>query len=308
LGFLAFAACAPVPEEAVVEEPVTAQADTGSISSGMFDLDYFIEGTGTPTIVIGFPNYYRRVFSQNLRSHLRLVFLDHRGTAPSPGPVGTEEFALERLIDDIELARQTLELGRVAVVGHSGHGFMALEYAKKYPDNVSHVIMIGIVPDFSVATAEAAEQYWQELAQPERKAVLEENFQRLPNEQLAELPPGEAWLESYVRNGPRAWYEPRFDATPLFEGVELNMDMYNYVWGQIFRDIDIEPGLETFDVPVFLALGRYDFLVGSPSSWDSIAPKFRNLTVKVFEESGHTPQYEEPELFDSELLRWMEQH
>ena len=37
-------------------------------------------------------------------------------------------------------------------------------------------------------------------------------------------------------------------------------------------------------------------------------PKFRNLTVKIFAESGHAPQDEEPELFDSELLRWMEQN
>jgi proline iminopeptidase len=234
----------------VVEEPATTGAVSGSLSSGSFDLEYFIEGTGTPTIVIGFPTYYRRVFSENLRSHLRLVFLDHRGTAPSPGPVDNSEFALERLIDDIELARQSLELDRIAVVGHSGHGFLALEYAKKYPANVSHVIMIGIAPDFSVTTAEAAERYWQESAQPERKAALEENFRRVTDEQLAQLPPAEAWVRSYVRNGPRAWYEPRFDASPLFEGVELNMDMYNYVWGQLFRDIDIEPGLETFDVPV----------------------------------------------------------
>ncbi len=39
--------------------------------------------------------------------------------------------------------------------------------------------------------------------------------------------------------------------------------------------------------------------------WDPIRPKFRDLTVRVFEESGHTPQYEVPALFDAELLRWM---
>jgi proline iminopeptidase len=59
---------------------------------------------------------------------------------------------------------------------------------------------------------------------------------------------------------------------------------------------------------VFLALGRYDFVVARPSSWDRIRAKFRNLTVRVFERSGHTPPYEEPELFDAELLRWIEEH
>ena len=62
----------------------SAVPDTGRIATGIFQLRYRIEGTGTPAIVIGFPAYYPRVFSKYLRSHLRFVFLDHRGTAPSP--------------------------------------------------------------------------------------------------------------------------------------------------------------------------------------------------------------------------------
>ncbi len=285
-----------------------AVADTGSIATGNFRLRYRMEGTGTPTIVIGFPTYYARVFSQNLRSHLRLVFLDHRGSAPSPGPVDTTEFALDRLVDDIERARQELGLGRIVVIGHSGNSYMALEYAKKYPANVSHVVMIGIAPDLSAASDEATEEYWQKLASPERKAVMEENVRRFPDEQLEQLPPGQRLVRSYVRNGPRIWYDPRFDSSPLWEGVEMNMDMFDYVWGQVFRDIDITQGLDALDRPVFLALGRYDFLVAPPASWDPIRPKFRDLTVRVFEQSGHTPQYEEAALFDAELLRWMKEH
>jgi proline iminopeptidase len=83
--------------------------------------------------------------------------------------------------------------------------------------------------------------------------------------------------------------------------------MIDHVWGCVFRDIDITQGLTTFDRPVFLALGRYDFLVAPPSTWEAIRPKFRDLTVRVFERSGHTPQYEEAALFDAELLRWMKE-
>ena len=296
----------PESSDTMSSKPEVGKA--GNIVTGKFSLRYRIEGTGTPTIVIGFPTYYARAFSQNLRQHFRLMFLDHRGSAPSPGPVDTSEFALDRLVDDIELARQTLGLGRISVIGHSGHSFMALEYAKKYPANVSHVIMIGIAPDISATTTEAAEQNWEKLASPERKGVMEENLQRFPDEDLAQLPPGPRFIKSYVRNGPKIWYDPRFDSSPLWEGVEINMDMFGYVWGEVFRDIDITQGLDTFDRPVFLALGRYDFLVAPPSSWDPIRAKFRDLTVRVFEQSGHTPQFEEPDLFDAELLGWMKEH
>jgi proline iminopeptidase len=257
--------------------------------------------------VIGSAIHSPRIFSQHLRQHLRLVFLDHRGFAASPGRVDTVEFALDTLVDDIERARQELGLGRVAIMGHSGHALMALAYAEKYPANVSYVIMIGMAPDLSVASAAAAERYWQESVSPERKGVLEENLRRLPDETLAQLPPGERFIRSYIRNGPRIWYDPWFDSSPLWEGVEVNMDMIDHVWGCVFRDIDLTQGLTTLDRPVFLALGRYDFLVAPPSAWDALRPQFRDLTVRVFERSGHTPQYEEAALFDAELLRWMQE-
>jgi proline iminopeptidase len=281
--------------------------ETGTIVAGSFQLRYRIEGTGTPTISIGSAFQGPRLFSAELRQYLRLVFLDHRGFAPSPGLVDKEEFALDKLVDDIERARQQLGLGRVAVLGHSVHALMALEYAKKYAANVSHVIMISMAPDTSVASFAAAERNWQESVAPERKAVMAENLRQLPDEALAGLPPAEQFIRSYVRNGPRTWYNPRFDASSLFDGVEVNMEAVNHLFGSVFRDIDITRGLDTFDRPVFLAFGRYDFLVAPPSAWDAIRPKFRDLTVRVFERSGHVPTLEEADLFNAELLRWMKE-
>ena len=33
---------------------------------------------------------------------------------------------------------------RVVVIGHSGHAYLALEYAKRYPAQVSHVALLAI--------------------------------------------------------------------------------------------------------------------------------------------------------------------
>ena len=110
-----------------------AGAETGTIEAGPFRLRYRIEGSGRPTIVIGSAVYYPRIFAAELRRHLRLVFLDHRGFAPSPGRVDRSAYALDALLDDVERARQQLGLERVAVMGHSGQPLLALEYAKRYP-------------------------------------------------------------------------------------------------------------------------------------------------------------------------------
>jgi len=36
-----------------------------------------------------------------------------------------------------------------------------------------------------------------------------------------------------------------------------------------------------------------------------LRPRFHDLTIRIFEKSGHTPQFEEPGVFDEELLKWL---
>ena len=82
------------------------------------------------------------------------------------------------------------------------------------------------------------------------------------------------------------------------------MQMFDHVWGEVFRDIDITQGLENFDKPVLLALGKYDFLTGPAYLWDEVKKDFNDLTIRVFEKSAHSPHQEESALFDSILIEW----
>jgi pimeloyl-ACP methyl ester carboxylesterase len=280
---------------------------TETIRIGKFQFRYSIEGKGIPTLVMRSSKYDPAIISQNLRQHLQFIFIDHKNFGISPGEVDHSEFALDVLIDDMETARQALGLENMIVLGHSGHSYLALEYAKKYPAQVSHVVMIGCSLNLSEASTAAAEQYWQKMASPERKAAMMRNIRQLPDEQLEKLPPDQRFIQRYLRNTPRIWYDYDFmGAKKLWDGVQVNMQMMDYVWGTIFRDIDITLNLDKLEKPVFLALGRYDFLAGPPESWDSVRPQFKNLTLRIFEKSGHTPQIEEPELFDKELLEWLQ--
>ncbi len=280
-----------------------------NISSGIIERDgyglqYCIEGTGISALVIGSALHSPRIFSENLRKHLRLAFVDHRCYATPPKTVNNSTFELDVILDDMEYIRKKLDLGRIVIMGHSGQGYMALEYAKKYPEHVSHVVLIGLGPDFSLKSQEMANQYWKDLASSVRKAALEENLHQLLKDQNVELTPSQQFIKQYILNGPRIWYDYRFDSSSLWEGVEINVPLVNHIWGTIFRDIDITKGLEKFEVPVFLALGRYDFLIGEPS-WGSVVKKFHNINLHVFEYSGHVPSYEESDLFDHKLLEWL---
>lgn len=280
------------------------QSDRGSVDIDGFNLRYRIEGTGLPTIVIGSTVEHPRTFSSNLRERLQLIFVDHRGFTKMPDGVDPASVDLTTIVEDIELVRQALGLSQFAIAGHSGHSYMALEYAKKYPAHVSHVIMICIAPDLGPQTTQTARVHWEESASPERKAQLAENFRRMPDDQLVRLPANERFIEADKRIAPLKWYDFLFDPSGLLVGIVRN-EIIEHVWGKVFSTIDITTDLEEFDRPVFLALGRYDFLLGPPSLWDTVSRRFKDLTIRVFERSGHVPQFEEPELFDRELLAWM---
>lgn len=154
----------------------------GIIERNHFKLQYRIEGTGKPTIVIGSAIYYPRTFSQNLRGYLQLIFMDHRGFSAPTTSLDPSVFSLDVILDDIEQLSNKLALDNIIIMGHSGHGFIALEYAKKYPQHVSHVVLIGMGPSNSKKNQEAADQYFNDSSCPEQKNILEENLKWLPQE------------------------------------------------------------------------------------------------------------------------------
>jgi len=274
----------------------------GTLGVEGFELDYTIEGRGRDVLVIGSSVYYPRTFSAALREQVRLIFMDHRGFGRATRPAAVEDFELERLTADVEALRQALGLGQVVVVGHSGHGYLALEYAKRYPEAAAGVVMMAISPDSSPASFAAADQYLEESVCPTRKALLASSMARMEAEMAAE--PERRFIVYSLRSGPRIWFDPTYDARPLWDGVTVNAAMFDHVWGTVFRTLDIREGLAALDVPVLVTLGRYDYW-NPPHLWEGARGWFHDLRIRIFERSGHTPQLEEAEAFDAELMGWL---
>ncbi len=274
----------------------------GHIDIDRFELSYRMDGTGPDALVIGSAVYYRRTFSDHLRQHLRLIFVDHRGFGKATRPVTSADFELDKLVDDIETVRQALKLEKIIIIGHSGHAYMALEYAKKYPQHVSHVVLLAISPDSSPASFQAADRYLDESVAPQRKALLAESMSHLEADIAAD--PQRRFIHYSLRSGPRIWYDPTFDGTHLWQAVPVIPEMFDYVWGPVFQKLDITQGLARLEKPVFVGLGRYDYW-NPPHLWEPMRQYFRDLRIRIFERSGHTPQLEQPADFDLELLAWL---
>lgn len=108
---------------------------------------YFREaGCGTPLIVLhGGPDFNHRYLLPDLdrlSASFRLIYYDQRGRGRSSRDVSPEDVDLESEIDDIEHLRRYLGLEKLALLGHSWGGLLAMEYATRHPGQVSHLVLM----------------------------------------------------------------------------------------------------------------------------------------------------------------------
>jgi proline iminopeptidase len=278
---------------------------SGVIAVEGAQLPYAVEGEGAPCIVIGSSIYYPRTLSRELRKHLKFAFSTSRHFAPSEASFEASRITIDTYSNDVEELRKTLGLGKVAVMGHSIHGVLALEYARRYPQSTSHVIVIASPPAGLAKEQVAMDSFWEADASPERKDALKRNLEKLGPDALSKLPPGERVIKYYVTNGPKYWYDYNYDASWLWQGMHVNGPVFNRVLGELFKDYDLAQGPGAITSPVFLALGRYDYVVPYTLWNDQEKSKLSKLSYDLFAKSGHTPQLEEPDLFDHKLLEWL---
>ena len=81
-----------------------------------------------------------------LEKKLQVIYLDQRGSGRSERP-WRGEYSIAALVDDIEALRKTLGVDRLALMGHSFGGTLALEYAAKYPGHVAKMVLVSAASD-----------------------------------------------------------------------------------------------------------------------------------------------------------------
>jgi proline iminopeptidase len=274
---------------------------SGSIKISGIDYPYLIEGTGTPCLVYGINSYYTKAFSANFRRSLKCYFVDSRFVIPS-APVDTvHPFTIDEAVNEIESIRKALKLDKMVLVGHSILGLVVLEYGHRYPEHVSHILAIGTLPEISKNQTKITAEYWNEFASPERKERAVNIQKTLNRDSLATLSPSEKFIAGVVAVAPKRWYNASYDENLLLSGIQYNVPILNQLMGQefyLFKDsTKIQP-------PVFLALGKFDFAC-PPVAWEKYLHLFKDVKYQVFEFSGHDPMVEEPEKFDSLVLKWI---
>ncbi len=130
-----------------------------------------------------------------------------RGNRSDIGKV--EGLTISQLSDSFREFLDQIKLPKAVVVGHSGHGFLAMDFAARYPERVSHLILAGAAPTFGADFVAEQAKYWEMLASPERKLIDAENQERSVAER-DKLSPQDAIVRMYVLGAPRLFFDPKF--------------------------------------------------------------------------------------------------
>ncbi|KFF57700.1 alpha/beta hydrolase [Bacillus subtilis] len=278
---------------------------TGICHSDGFDLAYRIEGEGASILVIGSAVYYPRLFSSDIKQKYQWIFVDHRGFAKPKRELREEDSRLDAVLADIERMRTFLQLEDVIILGHSGHAFMALEYARTYPEHVRKVALFNTAPDNSEERQRKSESFFMETASLERKKRFEKDIANLPQD--IENDPERRFVHMCIRAEAKSFYQEQPHAAALWDGVFTNMPIMDELWGNTFARLNLIQRLADVQVPVYIGLGRYDYLVAPVTLWDTVDDLYPHVEKVIFEKSGHQPMLEEPQAFEQSFRKWLDQ-
>ena len=235
------------------------------------------------------------LLTASLADDLGLVYVDLRGSGRSTGE--PTDMTFDVLANDLDAIRADLGVERVAVLGHSILGILAIEYARRRPRNVSHVVLAGTPPrgDMKWLSTRAA-AFFEEDASVERRRALESN--------LAALPEGASRVETLLAQTPLRFFDPRFDAAPLFADPSADPRLLTHLMATLVPAWDVRVDAASLQAPIFIAHGRYDYTVPW-TLWQGVAESLPNATLHLFDGSGHHPFFEEPVRFVAALTDWM---
>jgi proline iminopeptidase len=257
------------------------------------DVSLYVEvhGQGYPLVLMhGGPglDYTSLLELKHLADQFTLIFYDHRCNGRSVGPDVTS-MTWDNLTADADALRQELGYEKWAVLGHSFGGNVALEYALRYPQNLSHLILMNTSGDawwpqhnaaellrkrgYSPAAVEACRRFFNGQLKPEEVTPTVFKFGKAYFYHISYI-----FMVYYMLFGPKA---------------QRRGEAHVFGFGTLLPGWTVMDRLKDIKTPTLVIAGRHDFLY-PPECEAILADRLPNAQLELIEFAGHNPHDEQP--------------
>jgi proline iminopeptidase len=277
-------------------------------TSGGRSFEYVSQGKGPATLLVhpggpGLTYHYLRGLLRLANAHLRVVLFNPRGVGHSWRPPSAREYTIPAMAEDVEAIRKALHISELHLLGYSAGGFVAQEYAHRYPSRLTSLLLC--------ATAGSAEEIRQAnrivlaVAPPSWRARVREltrakAFATPEYAQLLEKVFG-PFQTRFFKGTNRDWkatktYPDVYRAMMTRSGDEFAVD------GTIAR-WDGRRYYARIEVPTLVVVGRYDFFLNASVE---MSERIEPAHLRVLQHSSHRAILEQPKEFLGTIREFLE--
>ncbi|MBI5762101.1 MAG: alpha/beta hydrolase [Planctomycetes bacterium] len=242
-------------------------------------------GEGLPLVFVhGFP-LSRGVWKKQidaLQPSYRVIAPDLRGLGESetlPGPTTMEHYAA-----DLHALFQKLTTGPVVLIGHSMGGYVALAFARQFPEMLSGLVLVGTKAGADSAHAAAGRRATADKVKIEGVRVV---IDAMAPKMLA-ADNQDARLAELVLG---------FMSPSKPEGV------IGALLGMAERP-DATESLVDITVPTLVITGAEDILI-PPAESEKLAKAIPLAQLSVIPHAGHLVSFEQPDAFNFVMKNWL---
>lgn len=277
---------------------------TGSVPTADVELGYETWGTpgaALPIIAVnGGPGLSHAYMVQNdlwqrVAAHRLVILYDQRGTGASKQVRAGASQGMDAQVADLDAIRRTLALERIAVLGDSYGGMIAMAYAAAHPEHVARLIL-----------SDSPGPSWKEMVHLLPQVFPDREEQAAAEAKKLAADPAAAAQAGLVNHMRMMFYSPeRRDAYVTHMGDLGFVPAVGAAVQKATTDLDLTAKLAGFKFPTLVITGRYDMNVAPLTAW-RLAHSIPGAQLVFFEKSGHLPAYEEPEKYTEVLKTFLD--
>ena len=257
------------------------------------ELWYKVAGQGDKVLFVQAPSQGTSVdflvhTMKPLEDEFTVVYYDPRGNGKTERNPDPATLTVGQVVEDLEALRAHLEVEDFALFGQSNGSLVALNYAAKYPDFLSHLILtndgVGDSPEYSqekIGEMAANEEYLEAvMALGEMENLTnDEEFTDWFRKAGVIYCWDVAACQDYMENVPAGSLD-----LETFFGIMMSSEQF----------YDVYDDLASIEVPALVVAGEHD-VFNSVQAGQNLADGLANGELLVLEDTNHMPTFDNPE-------------